>query len=195
LNPFALAQVLVTTCGNRFSGDYGDLPWAFSTFESLRVTLGACRMSTAACTEGYNCSGTSLSTRAHLCPPGQYSEGGATECSLCPSGVYGATAGLTSANCTAPCPVGECLSSMLPDGALPCVAPPAGHVVASPCVQVVTGLVLDLCPPVARMCATPALGVAQGPRPQQGTRVRLEGTVLLAFVLTARRDGTVTRRD
>jgi hypothetical protein len=99
---------LLVTCGNHFPGDFSDVDWPVGTFDAFRISLARCRTSTAACTEGYSCSNTSLSTRTQLCAPGQYSEAGATECAPCPAGLYGEAAGLTTANCTLPCPAGAC---------------------------------------------------------------------------------------
>ena len=46
------------------------------------------------------------------CPPGSYSSGGASACTLCPSGTYGAEYGLTSPACSGACNAG----SVCPDG-------------------------------------------------------------------------------
>jgi hypothetical protein len=46
-----------------------------------------------------------------LCQPGRYSTGAARECSPCPAGTYGSSAGLTSAQCDGPCSPGHACPS------------------------------------------------------------------------------------
>jgi hypothetical protein len=58
------------------------------------------------CTAGYICAAGSTNSTPTPCQPGQYSDTGAAQCSMCPAGRYGATAALNSSACTAPCPAG-----------------------------------------------------------------------------------------
>lgn len=102
-----ISAEVVSTCGNRFPGDLSSLTWSGGTFSVHRITLRRCRESGLTCEAGYSCDEDSLSTRAHICPAGQYSAGGAPKCTPCPPGRFGATAGLTSSNCTGPCDAGE----------------------------------------------------------------------------------------
>mmetsp|Transcript_23036 Transcript_23036/g.22191 ORF Transcript_23036/g.22191 Transcript_23036/m.22191 type:complete len:158 (-) Transcript_23036:432-905(-) len=41
-----------------------------------------------------------------ICPRGSFRGNAIPTCMLCPMGVYGETSGLTSAQCSAPCPIG-----------------------------------------------------------------------------------------
>jgi hypothetical protein len=58
------------------------------------------------CSAGYMCGLAATSPTQTQCPPGTYSEGGASVCSLCPGGKFGNSSGLTSSACTGPCPAG-----------------------------------------------------------------------------------------
>ena len=58
------------------------------------------------CTAGYFCVSGSLNATAAACPPGQYSNTGSGNCTLCPAGLYGATYGLNSSACSGNCTAG-----------------------------------------------------------------------------------------
>jgi hypothetical protein len=67
------------------------------------LTSAAC---SGNCTAGYACPSGSTSPMAITCQPGQYSLAGASQCTPCPAGVFGATAALSSAACSGNCTAG-----------------------------------------------------------------------------------------
>lgn len=79
----------------------------------------------ALCPPGYACplGGTAPPV---VCPPGRFSAGGRVSCQECPTGVYGSTPGLTTAQCTAPCspltPTLHCPSGSTSNTLQPCPA-------------------------------------------------------------------------
>ena len=76
------------------AGRYGDTAGATSA-----TCAGAC-----VAAAGRYCGAGATTATGAACPPGQYSDAvGASVCTACPAGVYGASAGLTSSNCTSDC--------------------------------------------------------------------------------------------
>lgn len=107
---------LLGTCEACPAGKYGDAGGLNSTDcsgDCLPGRWGAPAATTPSCsgpcTAGYACPAGSTSAApgdSFKCSPGQYNAGGASVCSNCPAGLYGATAGLGSSACTAQCDPG-----------------------------------------------------------------------------------------
>ena len=61
-------------------------------------------MSCANCSAGYYCnSSAAVSPFQNMCAAGQYSLDGATTCTACAPGLYGAVAAMNSTSCSGPC--------------------------------------------------------------------------------------------
>jgi hypothetical protein len=67
------------------------------------LTVPSC---SGACTAGYSCPPGSVVPTAELCPPGQFSLGGASACSNCSAGTFSDTVGRREV-CSSPCPQGS----------------------------------------------------------------------------------------
>jgi hypothetical protein len=59
------------------------------------------------CSAGYACPVGSTNGTVAICSAGRYSAGAAAACVACSAGRYGSTAGLQTAECSAPCPSGR----------------------------------------------------------------------------------------
>ena len=110
---FSLAGAAV--CANCSAGRYGN-----SSVQVLAACTGPCDPGrygsvsgltvpscTGLCAPGYACPAGSTSPTAVVCPPGQYSAGGAASCSNCSVGYYGSTPGATNASCDGLCAAGS----------------------------------------------------------------------------------------
>jgi hypothetical protein len=94
------------TCNNRLQGE---LPTWIATMTNLTqqfLTVNQCEQSVSQCAPGYTCTASSMSLVANPCPPGQYSLGGASVCSLCPAGTFSDVEAATTAACSGGCRAG-----------------------------------------------------------------------------------------
>jgi hypothetical protein len=79
-----------------------------SLCDAGRYGVGSDTASTCsgACAEGFYCPAGAVNSTAIPCPRGSYCPAGSSGPLDCPGGVYGATVGLTSAQCSGGCPPG-----------------------------------------------------------------------------------------
>ncbi len=85
---------LMNPCTPCASGRYG---------VTVAMNASAC---SGNCTAGFTCPEGSINATVLACPAGQFSNPGASACSVCVAGRYGATAAMSTPGCTAACPAG-----------------------------------------------------------------------------------------
>jgi hypothetical protein len=101
----AAASACASPCTGRYSGVGSETcsPCAAGKYGNVSgLTVPQC---SGNCSAGYVCplASTAAADVANACPPGSWSAAGATACSLCLGGYFGATAAATQPQCSGPC--------------------------------------------------------------------------------------------